>query len=379
MLSSCPRSLPRQEPDKIPDLKQKSVWCSPSPPFAGNLPPSAAYPSSPLFTAIASPPPFAANTGLPLLANASPPSESMASLRTLGSALLEMAPPLEFAAPILTPESPFLRLCWSRPALCLLSSPCWPAPLLASALQCLFLGSAHQCQLLDSAHQCQLLHSARSGSGAHRVHSRACSVLGVHRFHSRAHSIPGTHRVCASRAPPSFQSTPPGQRSPQENFGGGLSVMAHRVPGSTMADRVPRSTMAAQVPGSAMAGRAPSSIMAARAPCSTVSPGTGTALEAICPVSMSLEASRAPKPTPHWMLYGADAPVGRGVTSDLYPHVLCLPSSCAHILSFLSSFCHHWFISPRLCLITPHLFEFSSFDSTVFLSLSFTYIFFFFL
>ncbi len=38
----------------------------------------------------------------------------------------------------------------------LLSSLGWPAPLLACALQCLFLAGAHQCQLLDSACQSPL-------------------------------------------------------------------------------------------------------------------------------------------------------------------------------------------------------------------------------
>ncbi len=42
--------------------------------------------------------------------------------------------------------------------------------------------------------------------------------------------------------------------------------------------------------------RIPSPAIAARAPCSTMGPGMGAALEASCPVSRSLEASRAPTP-----------------------------------------------------------------------------------
>ncbi len=48
--------------------------------------------------------------------------------------------------------------------------------------------------------------------------------------------------------------------------------------------------------------------MASQAPCSTVSPGTGAALEAICHVSLSLVASMAPTP----LLIGCCMPSGRG-------------------------------------------------------------------
>ncbi len=76
-----------------------------------------------------------------------------------------MALPLEFAAPILTPGSPspplvpssLFHLCLSHPTLCPLRSLDWPAPLLASALHCLFLAGALRCLLLASALQC-LLH-----------------------------------------------------------------------------------------------------------------------------------------------------------------------------------------------------------------------------
>ncbi len=89
--------------------------------------------------------------------------------------------------------------------------------------------------------------------------------------------------------------------------------------------------------GLTMAARIPSPAMDARAPCSTAGPGTGAALEASCPVSMSLEASRAPTPPPHWMLYSAGCACWEGgcedLMSELCPHVLCFPSSCAHIWS----------------------------------------------
>ncbi len=53
----------------------------------------------------------------------------------------------------------------------LLSSLGWPAPLLACALQCLFLAGAHQCQLLDSACQSPL----RSRSSQSPLLSPLCS------------------------------------------------------------------------------------------------------------------------------------------------------------------------------------------------------------
>ncbi len=126
-----------------------------------------------------SPPPFTANAGRPLVANASPPAEYMASLPALESALLDMALPLEFAAPILTPESPspplvlfslspsllvpssslspeFPRLASSTPSKCSpvtvpRRSPCHArqCPLPDSTLWCLHLASALLCRLLQ--------------------------------------------------------------------------------------------------------------------------------------------------------------------------------------------------------------------------------------
>ncbi len=43
----------------------------------------------------------------------------------------------------------------------------------------------------------------------------------------------------------------------------------------------------------------------ARVPWPAMAPRTGAALEASCPVSVSLEASRAPTPPPRWMVHGA--------------------------------------------------------------------------
>ncbi len=76
-----------------------------------------------------------------------------------------------------------------------------------------------------------------------------------------------------------------------------------------------------------------------------------------CPVSVSLKASRAPPP-PRWMVYGAGRTVREGgVLSDLCSpcHVFPLLSCPYLVFLFLSSFV---FISLRLCLIVPHLFQF---------------------
>ncbi len=66
-----------------------------------------------------------------------------------------------------------------------------------------------------------------------------------------------------------------------------------------------------------MAHGVPGSFMAARAPWSTIGPGMGTALEATCPVSMSLEASRAPIPPPR--CYGAGCAVWEGEVMSRSP------------------------------------------------------------
>ncbi len=82
----------------------------------------------------------------------------------------------------------------------------------------------------------------------------------------------------------------------------GLPTRAHGVPWSAMnawsamATWVTWSAMATWVPWSAMAARVSRSTVDARTAGSAVGPGTGTALEATCPGSRSLEASRAPTP-----------------------------------------------------------------------------------
>ncbi len=166
-----------------------------------------------------------------------------------------------------------------------------------------------------------------------------------------------------------FLSAPRVAIPPIKCFGGGLPTMAHGGPGLAMAHGDPgltmahgRSAMAAQVPGSAMAAWSataawvpwssmtawvpwstmaawvPWSTMATRTPCSALGPGTGTALEATCPGSRSLEASRAPPPpSPLDVIRHGDAPIGRGggLMSDfvflflVFPHpYMVLPVSC---------------------------------------------------
>ncbi len=70
------------------------------------------------------------------------------------------------------------------------------------------------------------------------------------------------------------------------------------------ASQAPRSAMASQascsamVAGSEMAAGVPGSAMAAGVPGSAMGPGTGTALEATCPVSKSLRPPERPPPSP---------------------------------------------------------------------------------
>ncbi len=92
--------------------------------------------------------------------------------------------------------------------------------------------------------------------------------------------------------------------------------------------------------------------MAARAPRSAMGPGTGAALEASCPVSVSLEASRAPTPPPRWMVYGAGHTVREGGVTvrpvspcPVFPSLLCpymvfpVPRSHVLLFSFLPAVC----------------------------------------
>ncbi len=93
--------------------------------------------------------------------------------------------------------------------------------------------------------------------------------------------------------------------------------------------------------------------MAARALCSTVGPGTGAALEATFPVSMSLEASSAPISPPPAGCTARDAPVGGGgggsgnvrpVSPCLVPpFLLCpykvLPVSCSLLVQLVPAVC----------------------------------------
>ncbi len=265
------------------------------------------------------------------------PRESVLPERHRESALLNMGLPLEFAAPILTPGSPspllgpssLFRLCSSRPALCPLRSLGWPAPLLASALQCLFLAGALRCpaprqrppvpapckpnlisestvtlfQELTEVHSracyvpgayrvhsraCSIpaahrAHSrARSGSEAHWVHSRARSVPGAHRVHSRARSVPGAHRIHSrARSGPGahrvhYRAPPEVVDFPKKNWGGGAthhdprsSLIRHgsrNPPDPPWRARITWSTMAPRITWSNVAARVPGSVMAARSP-----------------------------------------------------------------------------------------------------------------
>ncbi len=114
--------------------------------------------------------------------------------------------------------------------------------------------------------------------------------------------------ACASRAPPSARSSP---YFPQGKIFGG------------------RRALAVEGGGRSLGG---GSAMAARAPWSAVGPRTGAALEAFCPRTLPLEASRATTPPPRWMVYSAGRAVREGgVMSDL-----CFPPSYAHIWSSCS-------------------------------------------
>ncbi len=150
-------------------------------------------------------------------------------------------------------------------------------------------------------------------------------------------------------------------------FGGGYSMAPAIVAGAGAAAIGGGLAMAARISGSAKDGWVPCSAMAARAPCSTVDPGTSTNLEASCPVSMSLEASRAPPPSPLNFVWCGTRLLGGGgwVMSDLCPHVLCFHPSYVHICCFwfLSSFCIIisslvsvcvWFL--LTCFSSPRLF-----------------------
>ncbi len=126
-------------------------------------------------------------------------------------------------------------------------------------------------------------------------------------------------RKCVRVGPP--EPAPPSARCspyfPQGNFfWGGLVRLLPKRPRWGLGPRSRRRSHHG-LPGSrsTMAFRVPGSVMAAQAPHSAVGHGMGAALEASCPVSVSLEASRAstpPLPSPYVIVTVRDAPIWRG-------------------------------------------------------------------
>ncbi len=203
--------------------------------------------------------------------------------------------------------------------------------LLTSTLQYSLLTSTLKRALLPSAHQSMLLQSPLLASTPLFPLRQSAFLCPLCQSAQKSLCSQSTHRGLR------FPGAPQTAISPRKFWGGGLPAMAHGVPWSAMAARVPGSNMAHGVSWSAMAPWIPGSALDAHAPRSNVGPGTGAALEATFPVSISLEASRAATPPPHWILHGAGHACWGGdwEMSDLCPHVLCLPSSCVHIWSFL--------------------------------------------
>ncbi len=119
----------------------------------------------------------------------------------------------------------------------------------------------------------------------------------------------GPRSALASRAPPPRHGRP-SPATPPWPPELPAPPMAAWAPRSAMAAWAPRSTMAAGIPGSAMAAW------------SAIGPGTGTALEATCPVSQSLRPPERPPPLPFRCHTARDAPIGRGGGGNVR---LCLP------------------------------------------------------
>ncbi len=215
---------------------------SPSSPFTGNLPLSAAYPSPPfaaatsppLLVVIASPPLFTASARLPLMANASPPAESMASLPTLGQALLDMAPPLEFGAPILTPESPSPPLVPSKPL-----SPEFPKSASSTPRKCSPVPVPHKCLPEPAPWQYPPELAPRQRTPEPTTRQRPPEPA---RRQRPPESAPRQHppehpSICASRVPPGVRVS----RAPP-------SICASRVPPGVRVSRAPPSVRASRVP-----------------------------------------------------------------------------------------------------------------------------------
>ncbi len=115
-----------------------------------------------------------------------------------------------------------------------------------------------------------------------------------------------------------------------------------------------------QVSCSAMASRVPGSAMDTGLPGPAIGPGTGTALEATCPVSKSLRPPGRPPPLPGVTITARVAPSGRGgVMSRICqscslsyhsarPHLVSLIIDWAHLQSLTSTLhklthlCHSW-------------------------------------